>query len=171
MQKLFFAAILAASTTAVAQTPAADWSAWNRLIGEWIASDPLPGGATGGTTFALELQGRVLVRKNFADYGKGKPRHEDLIVMYQDGATTRADYWDNEGHVIHYVATVEEGGRRFRFLSDAGPGPHYRLTYDVEGVHRTSGVTKQIFVTFEFAPPDSPDAWRPYILRAGLYRK
>src|SRR5215475_11743768 len=122
--------VVAASATGMAQPamPAADWSAWKPLVGEWVA-DATPDGATGGSTFTLELQNRVIVRKNFADYPKTKQRHDDLMVMYQERGTTRADYWDNEGHVIHYVATASDGGKKLVFVSEAAPGqPRFRLT-------------------------------------------
>ena len=155
-------ATLCATAAAQPAMPAADWGAWKPLVGEWVA-DATPDGATGGSSFALELQGRVLVRKNFADYAKTKQRHDDLMVIYQEHGSTRADYWDNEGHVIHYVATVGDGGKRFTFVSDAGAGPRFRLTYVVTGA-RTLGLS------FEIAPPGSPEAWKPYI-QASVHRK
>src|SRR6185312_5181994 len=119
MSRAMVAALVAAASATVSAQPAppaVDWSAWQPLVGEWVA-DPTPDGATGGSSFALDLQKRVLVRKNVADYPKTKQRHDDLMVVYQQGGATRADYWDNEGHVIHYVATVGDGGKRFTFVS------------------------------------------------------
>ena len=40
----------------------------------------------------------------------------------------KADYFDNEGHVIHYSAIAGSGGR-WTFLSDPAPGPRFLLTY------------------------------------------
>ena len=141
--------------------PAVDWSAWAPLVGEWEGE--AAGGATGGFTFAPELQGRVLVRHNHAEYPKmgERPamRHDDVMVVYREGDATRADYWDNEGHVIRYVATVEKG-KGFTFVSAPAAGqPRYRLTYTVTDA-------KTVALRFEVAPPNAPDAWKTYIQTA-----
>src|SRR5205085_11953778 len=92
--------------------PAA-WSDFDPLAGAWVADSSGPGTPTGGFEFVPDLQGRVLVRRNFAEYPKTKDRpatrHEDLMVIFHQGAGTRADYYDNEGHVIRYAVTVEKG--------------------------------------------------------------
>jgi hypothetical protein len=135
-----------------------DWSAWRPLAGEWVADVDPKDGATGAFSLVPELQGHVLVRRNFAQYPKGHPRagrHEDLMVVYHAGPATRADYYDSEGHVIHYGVTVE--GRRFLFVSDLAAGqPRFRLTYVL-----TSPST--VALTFEVAAPGKPDAFAPYI--------
>lgn len=164
MRKTIFAAALVVASLllmmpdARAQpSPAADWSAWQPLVGNWVA-DPMPDGAVGSFSFTPDLQKRVLVRKNVADYPKTtRAHHEDLMVVYQDGATTRADYWDNEGHVIHYVATVADGGKKYTFVSDASAGrPRFRLTYTMTGAGALA-------LAFDMAMPNAPDAWKPYI--------
>ena len=153
---LVAAGIMLCSAQAFAQPalPAADWSAWQPLVGEWVA-DASPDGAVGGFSFALDLQKRVLVRKNVADYPKQKVHHEDLMVVYQDGAATRADYWDNEGHVIHYSVAVSDGGKKYVFLGEAQPGkPRFRLSYTL------TSPTK-VALSFEIAPPGRE--FKPYI--------
>ena len=141
------------------------WKDFAPLLGEWVA-DKQPDGATGGFTLEPAVQGRVLVRRNTADYPKSKDRpashHEDLMVVFHEGGATRADYFDNEGHVIHYAVTIRD--RTARFVSVPSPGaPRFRLTYDWSGAN---GVN----ITFEIAPPNSPDAFHPYI-RATAHRK
>jgi len=140
------------------------WSAWTPLAGEWVA-DVDKDGATGGFSFVPELQGHVLVRRNFAEYPKGHPRagrHEDLMVVYHAGAATRADYYDSEGHVIHYGVTVD--GPRITFVSDLAAGqPRFRFTYLVTS-------PSAVALTFEIAPPGKPDAFAPYI-KATAHRK
>jgi hypothetical protein len=75
--------------------------------------------------------------------------------VYQDAGVTRADYYDNEGHLIRYAVTVDKG--RFVFLSDPVAGqPRFRLTYMIE----KPGALK---LTFEIAPRGTPEAWKPYI--------
>src|SRR5262249_32328531 len=59
------------------------------LLGDWVSISQ-PGKATGSFSFTREVQGRVLTRRNHADYpaAKGRPAstHDDLMVIYQDGA-------------------------------------------------------------------------------------
>lgn len=159
------ALLFACSSLAVAQPaePAADWAAWEPLVGNWVA-DASPDGAIGGFSFTPELQKRVLVRKNFADYPKTRAHHEDLLVVYKDGAATRADYWDNEGHVIRYTVTLSDGGKKYSFVSDAQTGkPRFRLTYTMTG-------TAAVAIGFDIAPPGNPEAWKPYI-KASAHKK
>jgi len=148
MKASLVALVVVASPLAFAQPamPAADWSAWQPLVGHWVA-DASPDGAVGGFSFTPDLQKRVLVRKNVADYPKTKLHHEDLMVVYQDAGATRADYWDNEGHVIHYVVTISDGGKKYTFVSEAQPGrPRFRFTYSMTGA-------STVALTFDIAPP------------------
>ncbi len=105
--------------------------------------------------FGLELQGKILVRRNHLEFPATPQRpaftHEDLLVVYRDADTTpnRAIYFDSEGFVIHYTATFSEDGKVLTFLSDASPqAPRQRLTY----VQNEDGTLK---VKFEIAPPAS----------------
>ena len=137
------------------------------MLGEWEADTTGPGGPTGGFTLATDLQGRVLLRKNRADYapkdGHPATSHDDLMVIYRDGDATKADYWDNEGHVIRYVATVDKG-KSFTFVSDAVAGrPRFRLTYLVVS-------PKALSLRFEIATPNAPEQFKPYI-QATVHRK
>lgn len=79
------------------------------LIGEWEgigAGDP--GSGKGVFSFALDLQNKVIVRKNYAEYpptaGRPAVRHDDLIVIYLDRASNQflANYFDSEGQQISY---------------------------------------------------------------------
>jgi hypothetical protein len=170
MSKVLAAAIffiVGAPALAQPALPPADWKDWTAMLGEWEADGAGPGSPTGSFTLAPELQGRVLLRKNYAAYPKkdDRPafRHDDLMVIYRDGDATRADYWDNEGHTIRYVATVDKG-RSFTFISDAAPGrPRFRLTYAVVSANALS-------LRFEVAPPNAPDQFKPYI-EATVHRK
>jgi hypothetical protein len=163
---LVAAMVVASSSVAFAQPaplPMPDWSAFEPLVGRWVA-DPSPDGAVGSFEFALDLQKRVLVRKNVADYPKTKVHHEDLMVVYKGETLTRADYWDNEGHVIHYTVTLSDGGKKFSFISDAQTGaPRFRLSYSL-----TSPTA--VAIAFEIAPPSSPNDFKPYI-KATAHKK
>jgi hypothetical protein len=153
--------ILLLATIAFAQDqPAKHWSAWQPFLGTWVGSGSgQPGQGAGEFTLEPELQGAVLVRHNFAAYPatKDKPayRHDDLMVIYLDGEKTRADYWDNERHLIHYLAEVS--GNKLVFLGDeAQAGPRYRLTYMKSGADALT-------LTFEIAPPNDRTAFKAYI--------
>ena len=138
------------------------WSDWEGFLGTWQgAGSGEPGQGHGEFRFAPELQGAVLVRHNFAEYpaSKDKPvyRHDDLMVIYPgaDNQKTRADYWDNEGHVIHYEVELSTG--KVVFVSDsAQSGPRYRLTYV-----KTSA--DELKLTFEIAPPADRNSFKIYI--------
>jgi hypothetical protein len=159
------ALLLSGLTLAPAEAIPSAWKDWTPIIGEWVA-DPGKDGATGAFTLAPDLQGRVLVRHNFAEYPKSEARpggrHDDLMVIYRLADAIRADYWDSEGHVIHYGITVEKD--HFTFLSDVQQGqPRFRLSYAITKPAAMS-------LVFEIAPPGKPDAFAPYI-KASLHRK
>ena len=166
---LAVAIVLAAGAPAIAQPsmPAADWKEWSALVGEWEGDTTGAGAPTGSFTLAPDLQGRVLVRKSYAEYPKSDKRpasrHDDLMVLYREGDATKADYWDNEGHRIRYVATVDKG-KSFTFLSDVVSGqPRFRLTYAITGQSTLS-------LRFEIALPNAPEQFKPYI-QATAHRK
>jgi hypothetical protein len=148
-------------------TPADAWAPLRFLLGTWKteAGGGKPGEAvSGGFTFALELDGRVAVRRSRSEYAP-RPgetvgvRHEDLTVLFRDGDGLGATYWDNEGHVIRYAVRSE--GDRVTFESVPGvPGPRFRLVYVRRG---SDGVE----VTFSIAPPGGD--FQPYV--SGLARR
>src|SRR5881397_638086 len=76
------------------------------LLGEWKGVGD-QAGATGGFTFAPGVQDRIIVRTNYsntpASDGRAASRHDDLMVIYVEGRMLKADYFDNEGHVIRYA--------------------------------------------------------------------
>ena len=132
------------------------------LLGDWTASGSgKPGDGTGSTTFSLGLQDRVILRTNTADYPATAKapasRHDDLMVIYAgEGAGVKADYYDNEGHVIHYAVTAEAPGEA-SFVSEVVTGsPRFRLHYTLAA----DGVLKG---EFSIAPPGKPEAFAPYL--------
>ena len=52
------------------------------------------------------------------------------MVIYPEGSTARAVYFDNEGHVIHYAVSVPKPGTVLLFSDPAAPGPQFRLSYE-----------------------------------------
>lgn len=103
------------------------------LLGKWKGSGSgAPGQGAGSFSFEPDLQGRVLVRRAHTEYpaANGRPAavHDDLMIVYAD--QSRAVYFDNEGHVIHYAVQVAADGREATFTStDPLPAPLFRLTY------------------------------------------
>ena len=144
----------------------ANWDAWQFLLGEWEGEGSgSPGQGSGGFTFSLDLQKRVLVRKNRADYPATDKQpaysHEDLMVVYQEaGQPVRAVYFDNEGHVIQYTVEFSPDQNSVIFVSEAKPAePRYRLTY-------TKAPSKSVTIKFEIAPPGKPSEFKAYIQAA-----
>lgn len=141
---------------------ALNWNAFKFLLGEWVGEGTgSPGEGTGGFTFSLDLQNTVLVRKNYANYPatKDRPafRHDDLMIVYQEGGKTRATYFDNEQHVINYSVTVSSDSNSIVFVSDmVSSAPRFRLTNSKAGKGK-------IAITFEIAPPGKPDSFSRYI--------
>jgi hypothetical protein len=127
------------------------------LLGAWRAVSA-PGEPEGGFAFEEQLQGRVIVRQNHADYAASDSapawRHEDLMVIYDEGRL-RADYFDSEGHVIRYAGEITgDEAVSFTSLGDTA-GPVFRLSYRVEdGTLRGA---------FEIGDPGSDGAFRPYL--------
>ena len=132
--------------------PADDWGPVSFLIGKWTGEGSgQPGDGTGSFTLLPDLQGKVLVRKSFAEYpaANGRPasRHDDLMIVYraEGSGDLRATYYDSEGHVIAYMVKAVEGG--VAFVSDAAATQtRYRLTYYAAGKDRAR-------LKFEIAPP------------------
>ena len=128
------------------------------VLGEWEGIGD-QAGATGGFTFAPGVQDRVIVRTNYSKTpprgGTPASRHDDLMVIYVDAGLVKADYFDNEGHVIRYVAAAKPG--EVVFLSEIETSePRYRLTY-------TRGSSTTLNGRFDVAPPGKPEAFAPYL--------
>ena len=82
----------------------------------------LPRGESGAFNFSLAVQDRIIVRTNYAKYpardGKPATRHDDLMVIFVEGDALKADYFDSEQHVIHYLVQPR-GPRDVVFVSEA----------------------------------------------------
>ncbi len=141
----------------------ADWHAWQFFIGDWVgAGSGQPGEGSGGFRFAFDLQGQILVRRNYAEYPatleKPAYRHDDLMIIYPESENHfRADYFDNEGHVIHYAIEFSADNSRLIFVSEVLPSaPRFRFTYETLSDDRLG-------IQFEIAPPDHPEGFAQYI--------
>ncbi len=140
------------------------WAAYRFVLGNWVGEGSgRPGQGTGEFSFAPELQGKILVRKNRAEYpaagGRKGLSHEDLLIVYQQpgGKAQKAIYFDSEGHVIHYTPSTSSDGKTLTFLGDVqSSAPRFRLTYVKQEADRLT-------VKFDMAPPGKPEGFRTYL--------
>ena len=128
------------------------------LIGRWDAI-PDASGNIGTCTFSLSLQDQVIVPTNPADAaaaaGRPASKHDDLMVIYVESKVLKADYYDNESHVIRYVVQ-SRGPNDVVFQSDAASEPGYRLSYTLQPDDTVKG-------QFDIAQPGKPGAWSAYL--------
>ena len=156
--------ILSLLSSAIAEPTPITWDRMRPLVGQWKASGSgAPGQGEGKFSFAFDLQNKVLVRRSHTDYpaAQGRPAfaHDDLMVIYIDEGSHkfRADYFDNEGHVIRYLADISQDGRTIIFVSDPLPSqPRFRLTYGAQGKDKMD-------IKFEIAMPGAPDNFKVYV--------
>jgi hypothetical protein len=142
----------------------AGWGPVEYLVGDWTGEGGGgPGQGSGSFSFKPDLQGKILVRKNRAEYPATKERaafvHDDLMVVYRDTpeAAPRAIYFDSEGHTIRYEVQAQPDGGEVVFVSGPEPSaPRYRLTY-------TRVDQDRVKIKFEIAPPGHPDQFATYI--------
>jgi hypothetical protein len=150
--------------TALAQPPAQNLDSLKFLQGKWIGEGTNESVAGAGFfTFEPDLQNKVLVRKNHAEYpaANGRPAaiHDDVMIVFADAAAkqVRGFYTDSEGNTINYIVSISSDGKRVVFLSDPrDAGTRYRLTYVLTQPGRMT-------LTFESAPPDKPDQFKQFI--------
>jgi hypothetical protein len=139
------------------------WAACKFLLGEWVGEgEGKPGQGSGQFSLALDLDGKVMVRRNHSEYpasgGRPAAKHDDLMVIYKaPGGQVKASYWDNEGHVIQYAVSASPDGRILTMVSDPVRGaPRFRLTY-------TGGKEDTVGIKFEMSPPGQADAFKTYL--------
>jgi len=147
---------------AQASSPFAQSGPWKALLGQWEGEGGgAPGQGNGWMSFAAELGGRILVRKNHVEFpaegGRPASIHDDLLIVYQESpAALRADYFDNEGHIIRYQVSVAADGQKVVFVSPVSPSaPRYRMTTILLPDDR-------VRITFEVAPPGKPEGFTKY---------
>ena len=167
----FLCVSMAAAGSAWGSAADDPWKPYEFLVGQWTGDGGgEPGKGSGEFSFAWDLQKKVLVRRNRADFpaAAGRPAvsHEDLMVIYrrEDGGPGKAIYFDSEGHVINYAASISDDKRTLTFLSEAAATvPRFRLTY-------TKEKEDTVHIKFEIAPPGKPDDFKTY-LEGGAHRK
>ena len=169
MRYLLPLAIFACLNASPADKPAG-WGPVQYLVGDWTGEGGGgPGQGTGSFSFKPDLQGKILVRKNRAEYPATKERaaivHDDLMVIYRDtpDAGLHAIYFDSEGHTIRYEVQAPPDGSGVVFVSGPEPSaPRYRLTY-------TRVDQDRLKIKFEIAPPGHAEQFATYI-EAGARR-
>lgn len=128
------------------------------LLGDWVAEGSGGGGAAPARfSFETSLDGHLVTRRSRADYPATQDapaRHqEDVLVMYAEGGQVRADYFDNEGRVVHYTVAFAHESATLTFDSGIKEGrPRHRLVYRPLGKDRVEAV-------LEVAPADRPTAF------------
>lgn len=144
-----------------------NWEAWKFLLGEWTGEGGgQPGQGVGGMSFEFDLEGQVLVRRNHVDYPATPDRpafvHDDLTIVHPDpSGGLRAQYFDNEGHVIQYAVSAAEDA--IVLISDPDPtAPRFRTSY----LKEPGGA---VTTRFEIAPPGKPEEFALYV--EGLSRR
>ena len=155
MKWLLIAASLCVASPALAQSglkpPLAPLSF---LLGNWQSDDgkvaDTGGTSKGGSMMSAQSDGWALLRVDHTElFDKtGKPAggfHQSMMIYFDNGAI-HADYVDGEGHTIHYVSAEITPGKSVSFSSAPGPGPVFRLRYDL----RAPGV---MTVSFDMIPP------------------
>jgi hypothetical protein len=162
-----YAIVLLSLVALPGQKPADVWAPIEFLLGDWVGEGGGgPGQGSGEFSFRKDLDGKVTIRKNYAEYPatKDRPalRHDDLMIVYPSSGSLRAIYFDNDGHVINY--SLQGAADSVVFLSDVAPASQrFRLTYERVSADAVS-------LKFEIAPPGKPDAFATYI-QARVRRK
>lgn len=133
------------------------WKALQFLVGEWVGEGggTRTGQGSGGFSFRPDVQGKVMIRRNWSDYpvanGNSGLHHEDIMMIYGINGSPEALYADNEGHVISYRIEVSDGGGVIRFVN-----AQHRLTYRKTGANTLAG-------TFEIAMPGKTGEFKEYL--------
>jgi hypothetical protein len=164
MLRLVLATVVACAVSSgpLAAQTADPWGDFRFLIGKWEGvGKGAPGTGAGTFTFELALDGSVLTRRSHSEYPAAQDRpaavHDDLMLIYREGAGTQAIYFDNEKHVIRYTVTLSSSPRAISFTSPAAPNAaRYRFVYRVIDSDTVNN-------RFEIAPPGKPEAFALYI--------
>lgn len=112
-----------------------NWDKWSWLIGEWKGEGSgQPGQGEGIFSFSFDLDKNIIVRKSHSEYPatENKPKiiHDDLMIVFFDtnDGSTKAVYFDNEGHIINYSVAYTDKSIALTSLK-APNAPIFRLTY------------------------------------------
>jgi hypothetical protein len=125
------------------------------LVGDWRSDDGKVAD-TGGTSrgvshLTVEADGWSLLRRDRTDItgpdGKPAGGFSQVMLIYPEAGTLRADYADGEGHVIHYARAEIVPGRSVVFTAEVtGGAPAFRLAYELKA-------PGELAVDFGMLPP------------------
>jgi hypothetical protein len=110
------------------------------LIGRWTGVDgrvaDTGGTSKGSSVITAQAGGAVLLRQDHTDLfdAGGKPLggFDQIMTVYVEAGSLRADYLDGD-HVIHYTSATVDPGKSVVFISAASPGvPVFRLRYELQ---------------------------------------
>lgn len=140
MKRLYTVSLIALLMSMVCQSQTVNkWENWQWLLGTWKGEGSgKPGRGEGSFAFSMDLDQNIIIRKNHAEYGTGdntnKSVHEDLMIIYPSPETksSKAIYFDNEGHVIEYQVSFSDSSIVFT-SNRTGNMPVFRLTYSPLG--------------------------------------
>ena len=159
MTRVLAVALLFALTQGGIAAQGEEFAALRFLFGAWQAID-LPPGESGGFTFRLAVQDRVVIRTNEAHYPAAGDRpasnHDDLLMIYRDEGSLKADYFDSEGHVIRYVVDTPSPNVATFISARVAGQPRYRLSYHADAAGLLTG-------SFEIAAPAAADPFKAYL--------
>jgi hypothetical protein len=152
---VFLLLALTQGRSLAAEIPAA-WKPFEFLLGDWAGSGSgKPGEGSGEFSLKFDLDQKVLIRRNRNQLAPTpqQPRgamHEDLMIIYRQpgNGAFRADYFDNEGHVIHYAISLAEHSAVFE-SDEPGSATRFKLTYDL----KSDGL---LSIDFAVAGPGKP---------------
>ena len=116
------------------------------MLGDWTAAGNGTGaGAGGSSAIHMALGGRAIERRDRIIPKDGAP-FDAWMIVYPEANGIRAEFFDSEGHIIHYAGRVVAAGC-VQFLSEGSAiQPGYRLTYQ-------SLKPDVLHIKFEIAPP------------------
>ncbi len=160
---------LAAAAHAQASAVKPELAGVSFLVGDWSAGKGVVadtgGASTGSSRITVAANGAVLLRQDRTDLfdktGKPAGGFDQVMMIYPEDGTLRADYSDGE-HVIHYTQAEVAPGKSVTFTSARQPGaPVFRLAYVL-----TTRTT--LSVSFAMSPPGAT-AFNP--IATGTLRK
>jgi hypothetical protein len=124
------------------------------LLGHWTSGDgkvtDIGGTSRGSSIITAEAGGAVLLRRDHTDVfdagGKPTESFDQIMMIYPEGGSLRADYSDGT-HVIHDKSAQITPDRSVVFTSAAEPGaPVFKLSYRLIAADTLD-------VAFAMAPP------------------
>jgi hypothetical protein len=126
------------------------------LVGDWIGQGKSEGNSSDKGTSSIHpvVGGGALLRRDHNDvrdsHGKLVESFDQLMTIYPEDGTLKADYLDGT-HVIHYVRADVKNGQSVRFVTaSSAQAPSFRLTYTKASPHTLA-------IKFEMEAPGQSD--------------